>query len=211
LLATHKQDSIASMTKTYPIVEIFFSIQGEGHLRGFQQTFVRLAGCSVGCPECDTDYGRRETLTAKQIADRAASITPKMIDPWVWITGGEPADHDLRELLAALKAKRFSIAVATSGQKRMIPPVDWLSVSPHRTDFVQRYGNEIKIVPGLNGVSLTEWEESLAKTAFMYRYVQPLWKNGGEDAHSLSECVAFMKTHPDWALSRQDHKHWQVH
>lgn len=194
----------------YPVVEIFFTIQGEGHLRGFQQTFIRLAGCSVGCPECDTDYRRRETLTAEEIAERAAAITPAMIDPWAWITGGEPADHDLGHLLSALKAKRFSTAVATSGQKRVIPPVDWLSVSPHRLDFLQRYGNEIKIVPGLNGLTLEAWDEALHTTAFTYRYVQPLWTKGEEDPESMRSCLAFMKTHPDWALSRQDHKHWQI-
>jgi 7-carboxy-7-deazaguanine synthase len=194
----------------YPVAEIFFTIQGEGHLRGFQQTFIRLAGCSVGCSECDTDYSRKETLTAEEIAERAADITPNMIDPWAWITGGEPADYNLAPLLSVLKAKRFSTAVATSGQKRVIPPVDWLSVSPHRTDFVQRYGNEIKLVPGLNGVSLDEWDKALKTTAFMYRYVQPLWKDGREDPASLAQCLAFLKTHADWALSRQDHKHWDV-
>src|SRR5947207_15974129 len=89
----------------YPVAEIFFTIQGEGHLRGFQQTFIRLAGCSVGCPECDTDYSRRESLTAEGIAERAAAITPKMIDPWAWITGGEPTDQALQPLLSALQAK----------------------------------------------------------------------------------------------------------
>jgi 7-carboxy-7-deazaguanine synthase len=194
----------------YPIVNIFFTIQGEGHLRGFQQTFIRLAGCSVGCEECDTDYRKREILSADQIAERAAAITPKMIDPWAWITGGEPGDHDLGPLLTALKSNRFSTAVATSGQKRIISPVDWLSVSPHRTDFVQRYGNEIKLVPGLNGLKLSEWDEPLKTTAFMYRYVQPLWKDEQEDPESLAECLAFIKTHPDWAISRQDHKYWRV-
>ena len=194
----------------YPVVEIFFTIQGEGHLRGFQQTFIRLAGCSVGCPECDTDYKAREILSAEEIADRAAAITPKMIDPWAWITGGEPTDHDLRPLLSALKERRFSTAVATSGQKRVIPPVDWISVSPHRTDFLQRYGNEVKVVPGLNGLTLDAWEKALGTTSFLYRYVQPIWRNGQEDPESLQQCLAFMKSHPDWALSRQDHKHWDV-
>ena len=194
----------------YPVAEIFFTIQGEGHLRGFQQTFIRLAGCSVGCPECDTDYRVRERLTAQEIAERAASVTPTMIDPWAWITGGEPTDHELRPLLVALRQKRFSTAVATSGQKRVIPPVDWISVSPHRADFLQRYGHEIKIVPGLNGLALDQWEETLQTTAFLYRYVQPLWKDGAEDPDSLEQCLAFMKTHPNWALSRQDHKYWSV-
>src|SRR5437667_3874660 len=88
----------------YPVAEIFFTIQGEGHLRGFQQTFIRLAGCSVGCPECDTDYSRKQTLAAEEIAERAADITPNMIDPWTWITGDEPAHYNVAPLLSALRA-----------------------------------------------------------------------------------------------------------
>jgi organic radical activating enzyme len=106
------KDMPAEEHMKYPVAEIFFTIQGEGHLRGFQQTFIRLAGCSVGCPECDTDYSRKETLTAEEIAERAVAVTPKMIDPWAWITGGEPADYNLAPLLTALKARRFSTAVA---------------------------------------------------------------------------------------------------
>ncbi len=197
---------------TYPLAPngVFFTIQGEGHLRGFQQTFVRLAGCSVGCPECDTDYSLYRTATAEEIAAECLAITPRMKDPWAWITGGEPADYNLRPLISALKAARFSVAVATSGQKRVIPPVDWLSVSPHRADFLQRYGNEIKVVPGLNGLSLDEWAKACEHTDFLYRYVQPLWENGGENPRSLAECKRFLVSNPDWALSRQDHKHWSV-
>lgn len=196
----------------YPLAPngVFFTIQGEGHLRGFQQTFIRLAGCSVGCPECDTDYSRKSSEDAQTIADWAHLATPKMKDRWAWITGGEPADYNLRELIAKLREFRFSIAVATSGQKRVIPPVDWLSVSPHRLDFTQRYGHEIKIVPGLNGLSLKEWMKECENTDFMYRYVQPLWKDGRECPLSLAECKVFLRDNPDWSLSRQDHKYWGV-
>lgn len=211
--------------KTYPIAPngIFWSLQGEGHLRGFQMGFVRLAGCSVGCPQCDTNYSVAEKLTMPEILVRCFQTWPHDRDQWVWITGGEPTDHDLRPLLAGLKGAGYSTAVATSGAKRMIPPVDWLSVSPHSYEqggFQQRYGSEVKLVDGLHGLDLEEWAARWDRDVdFMYRYVQPmservLGPNGGlmwqENADSLERCLAFLKKHPRWALSRQDHHVWSV-
>lgn len=176
-------------------------------------TFLRLDGCSVGCPNCDTNYKATMTLNAVEIAQRCNKVTPSNArDRWIWITGGEPSDHDLAPLFYQLRRERFSIAVATSGHRRIIPPVDWLSVSPHDPKkLVQTYGNEIKVVPGLGGVrdiqNFLEIHPD-SQTDFMYRYVQPLWKNGAEDAQSLQDCLAFLRTNPNWSLSRQDHKHW---
>ena len=102
----------------YPLAPnaIWFAVLGEGHLRGFSSSFCRLAGCSVGCPQCDTDYTVAMKLDAGRIADRVDRVTPpELNDRWVWITGGEPADHDLMPLLKELRKRRFSIAVATSG------------------------------------------------------------------------------------------------
>lgn len=207
---------------TYAIAPngIFWTLQGEGHLRGFQMAFVRLAGCSVGCPGCDTNYTISEKLDVPELLSRVSAVMPDGDrDQWVWITGGEPADRDLRPLLSGLKSLGYATAVATSGVKRVIPPIDWLSVSPHSTDpakFQQRYGNEIKLAEGLNGLDLDAWYTAFPddKTDFMYRYVQPLWigdaETGREDIESLKRCMDFLKRHPRWALSRQDHKAWSV-
>ena len=200
----------------YPLTSnpIFWTIQGEAHLRGFQMCFVRLAGCSVGCEHCDTDYQRQEFATEEQIAARADEVTPQNArDRWVWITGGEPTDHNLMPLIGALRRKRFSIAVASSGHRRMIPPVDWLSISPHDpSKWVQTYGNEVKLVPGLNGFSIEDFRSAHPddQTDFMYRYVQPLSIDKREDPESLRTCLEFVKTNPNWALSRQDHHYWGV-
>ena len=197
--------------RTYPVAPngIFWTLQGEGHLRGFQMVFVRLAGCSVGCPECDTDYSVARRMSADHIASEADEKTPKSVtDRWVWITGGEPADHGLRPLINALRKRRFAIAVAASGHRRVIPPVDWLSVSPHDPDaMVQTYGNELKLVDGLHGLDLEAFYAKVdeSRCDFMFRYVQPLSVNGREDPASLKRCLAFLRAHPNWSLSRQDH------
>lgn len=201
---------------------VFWSIQGEGHLQGFQQAFLRLAGCSVGCPGCDTNYSKAESLTLGEIVGRLRAVIPvDDRDCWVWITGGEPADlpqPKQTRLVAALKAQGWSVCVATSGVKRFIPPVDWLSVSPHSSDpakFQQRYGNEIKLIEGLNGLDLWDWHDKWSRRSdALYRYVQPLSTFNGklwvEDPESLKRCLQFMKEHPQWALSQQRHHAWGV-
>lgn len=197
---------------------IFWTLQGEGHLRGFQMAFVRLAGCSVGCAQCDTDYSVDCKLSTDEILSEIARVVPVADrDNWVWVTGGEPTDRELRPLLSALKSAGYSTAVASSGARRLIPPVDWLSISPHTADpgrFQQRYGSEIKLVDGLNGLDIFEWHKEWPddKTDFMYRYVQPCWvgdaKTGHEDETSMERCLKFLHDNPRWALSRQDHKYW---
>lgn len=207
------------MTERYPIAPngIFWSIQGEGHLRGFQMGFVRLAGCSVGCPQCDTNYSVARKLTAEEIVAEAEATWPKDRDRWVWITGGEPTDHDLIPLLRAF-GREHRVALATSGVRSFIPPVDWLSVSPHTLEpsrFKQRYVQELKLVDGLHGLSLDTWADAWDGTVdVFYRYVQPLSVRTStgfvEDPASLARCLAFLRKHPKWALSRQDHHVWSV-
>ncbi|MEP6955547.1 MAG: 7-carboxy-7-deazaguanine synthase QueE [Chthoniobacterales bacterium] len=202
--------------KKYPLTSnpVFWTIQGEGHMRGRQMCFVRLAGCSVGCPGCDTDYRKQEMATAEEIAQRADRATPhETRDRWVWITGGEPTDHDLTALIAALRARRFSIALASSGHREVLAEVDWLSISPHApAAWVQTSGSEMKIVPGLNGFGIEDFRvaHSDEATHFRHRYVQPLSLGRAEDPASLQTCLEFLREHPNWGLSRQDHHYWQV-
>lgn len=175
--------------------------------------FLRLAGCSVNCPECDTDYSRDSLATAKEIAEMIDNEIPAAVsDRWVWITGGEPADQPqakMRELLSAIRDKQCRIAVATSGVKPFIPPVDWLSVSPHSSGkLAQPYGNEIKLVFGLNGLDVNLFLKNNSEIRFMYQYVQPLSIQGIESRRYIADCMLFLHDHPNWSLSRQDHHYW---
>jgi len=118
----------------YPIVDIFWTIQGEGALRGSPMAFLRLAGCSMACPTCDTDYRARITLAIPDIVGRVIHCVPDGVEwPWVWITGGEPTDHDLAPLVRALRDARCLVALATNGSRLVSSqhsdlPLTWLSV-----------------------------------------------------------------------------------
>jgi len=202
--------------KRYPLARngIFLTVQGEGSLLGVPMTFVRLAGCSIGCPLCDTDYAVAERLDGREIALRVADQMPRGVE-WIWITGGEPTDHELTPLVEELRrlGAWIKIALATAGH-RTVPArhatggVDWISVSPHSpTEWVQKTGQELKLVPGLNRYRLADFAVALAgPLAFGHRYVQPC--DGRPE--TIRECVEFVKAHPEWRLGCQGHKQWAI-
>lgn len=183
------------------VAKIFCSIQGEGALAGVPMTFIRLAGCSIGCSLCDTNYRATERLTAEQIVERVRQFGRRN----VWITGGEPTDHDLRPLLDLLTAGCFWRALATAGYRDVPYRVDWLSVSPHDPSKLKVFGgDEIKIVPSLNGFSLADFEPLLPRLAFTHGYVQPC--EGRPE--TVQECIGFAMRHAGWRVGGQLHKAW---
>jgi 7-carboxy-7-deazaguanine synthase len=200
------------MSNTLPIAPngIFRTIQGEGYWLGSPMTFIRLAGCSIGCPLCDTDYSVKERLALSEIADRVKAIK---LGGLVWITGGEPTDHEnLWPLIELLKGRGFLVALATAGHKPC--PDSWerhgpnyLSVSPHDPGkWVQHSGHEVKIVPGLNGFSLDDFGLNNRQLRFAHQYVSPC--DGKPE--TVEECVRFVESNLGWLMTTQAHKAWRM-
>ncbi len=198
----------------YPLAKngIYRTIQGEGALMGMPSIFLRLGGCSVGCKECDTDYRVERRLTAAEIRAEVRGLLHTDMKwnntEWIWVTGGEPADHTLFPLLSLLKAEA-KIALATSGGKKIegIEDVTFLSVSPHGkpSDLLYTRGAQINLVPSLNGLRLADWE-SFDSSQFTHKWVTPC------DGKSFAahECVEWVKRHPGWRVGVQAHKTWGV-
>lgn len=176
----------------------FATIQGEGFYIGTPMIFIRMGGCSVACPKCDTNYVPKLSMNVDQIAGMVSSYKIE----WVWITGGEPTDQmdELKALIKMLNRNSHKVALATSGV-RLCPFVDFLSVSPHG-NFLQKQGSEIKLVPGLNGLDINNLDLSDAK--FPYKYVMPQY--GSKD--SMQSCLEWVKKHPEWKITVQAHKSW---
>lgn len=179
----------------------FKTFQGEGRYLGVPMTFVRFAGCSVGCPKCDTNYTHKLALSPEEIASNCAKLGLE----WVWITGGEPTDQmdGLIDLVGLLAELGHQVALASSGI-RECPRVHFLSVSPHTPNFVQRVGTEIKLVPGLNGLKISDIDISTIQ--FAYRYVMPMH---GSDV-STQDCIDFISNTPGWLMTTQAHKAWRI-
>lgn len=205
------------MSYTLPLAPngIFRTIQGEGDMLGLPMVFVRLAGCSVGCALCDTDYRVAERCDEKQIRERVDSLfaeRPAILRKWVWVTGGEPTDHEwLWGLTEHLKSVGYCVAVATAGHKRCPETWErtgptWLSVSPHDpSKWVQFSGAELKVVPGLNGFSLADFNLS-RPLYFGKKFVQPC----AGIPETVAECQRFVEDNPGWLMTVQAHKQWGV-
>jgi organic radical activating enzyme len=199
---------------------VFRTINGEGHQSGLPQVFIRLAGCSVGCEKCDTDYRPFERVNVGELKHRVGQHVWGGLE-WAWITGGEPTDHDVPLIVNAARECGLKVALATAGTREakrglcQLGGVDFLSVSPHGPAgrWVQRSGDQINLVPLLNGLSLEGGEmveaiDSCWKN-FNHRYVTPLAdREGRADKRSLEACRRWVDTRHGWKLGAQAHKGW---
>lgn len=206
--------------KRYAIREVFATLQGEGAQAGMPAVFLRFAGCNLGyavCPWCDTDWARAEhvaTLSETRALVRAAARAGFGGEPaglLLVATGGEPSLQLDTPLAAELRSAGYRVAMETNGSRPVDRRlVDWLTVSPKQADFVQREGNELKVVftAGAPGIAPdTEAVRRLAAgTRFDHHYLQPL-DLPDEGGPNYDETVrAVMELGPPWRLSVQTHK-----
>lgn len=182
--------------------EIFRSIQGEGRLAGTPMTFIRLYGCNLSCPWCDSP---QDVYTEMSISE----ITVDREDRWVCITGGEPTIHEeLPELINRLQYSGHSVAIETNGIRDIIPHnVDWLCISPKRTKlsgWLCERADEIKL---LVGSGLYNAEKELVENLvgwFSKVSLLPIWDDNYEDnlARATELCQAYQVR-----LTVQQHKY----
>lgn len=184
----------------YKVNEIFHSLQGEGFHTGRAAVFVRLAGCNLRCPFCDTDHSRYEPKTAEQIAERvfAYSANP---DTLIVLTGGEPSLQADAALISALHRHNQTIAIETNGTHVLPEGIDWITLSPKAgAEVVLTRADELKLV--MTGQPESEIQHWLTAVAARHHYLQPCWGM----PESTEKTVAYILRHPEWQLSLQTHK-----
>jgi organic radical activating enzyme len=138
---------------TLKISEIFASVQGEGLRLGEATLFIRLSGCNLQCPFCDTQYAweRGEQMPIDHILDRIKQLRKRFATEWVCLTGGEPLIQDVENLALRLKVERLKIQIETNGTIYRTLPVDWYTISPkpEKYQFQPEYktkAREVKLV-----------------------------------------------------------------
>ena len=199
------------MSETYALAPqgVYWTVNGEGAHTGQQMVFLRLAGCSVGCPECDTDYSVSERVSVATLVERVRSVAPErfhITHPWVWITGGEPTDHDLQPLIDALQPWRVALAESGHNGQQHFDGLSWRSVSPHRR-IEGLYGSEVKMIPRLGSLTWSDVEDhAMWATNFAYRWVQPLAGSTDEQ----QRCIDFCLRTPGVQMSSQAHLGWNI-
>lgn len=194
-----------------PVMESFYTLQGEGFHQGKAAYFIRLAGCDVGCVWCDVkeswDADKHPVLPVNDIVKTAIQY-PKTI---AVITGGEPLLHKLDALTDALKNQGFKTHLETSGSSPLSGIWDWICLSPKKfkaplPELIQA-ANELKIV--VYNKSDFAWAESFvsAISPDCKRYLQPEWSKAQQVTPLIIE---YIKENPLWELSLQIHKYINV-
>ena len=194
----------------YPIMEHFYTIQGEGAHTGRAAYFIRTAGCDVNCWWCDVKESWEEeghpTLKVRDLVDVVKASGTEI----VVITGGEPLLHNLNPLTKSLKSIGVKTHIETSGSSPFSGDFDWVTLSPKRfkkpTDEIFQYVSELKVVV-LTNKDLAWAEENAAKCPEGTRLLlQPEW----DTPKSIPMIVEYVKEHPHWGISLQTHKFLQV-
>lgn len=193
-----------------PLVEVFYSLQGEGGRTGQATVFVRFAGCNLACEFCDTDFRVRETYTAEDLVEEVARLGGAC--RWVCFTGGEPTIHDLQEVCDALHARGYRLQMETNGTR---PRPDWgidhVTVSPKEPQggrlhpWYEGYAAEFKYVVD-DAADLARALDG-ARRHGRTTFVQP----NAHNPAAVALCVGAVQEHPErLRLSLQTHKFLQI-
>ena len=203
-----------------PVMELFYTIQGEGFHQGRAAFFIRLGGCDVGCVWCDVkdswDAAKHPKMFVNDIVNTVKQSTPavsakRKISPLVVITGGEPLMHHLDELTATLQEAGFETNIETSGAHPMSGTWNWICLSPKKFKAplpeILPLANELKVV--VFNKSDLEWGEQYAALVSpgCRLYLQPEWDKASVVTPLI---IDYIKQHPQWELSLQIHKYIHV-
>lgn len=184
------------------VVEIFYSIQGEGTQVGVPSIFIRLYGCNLTCAFCDEvlHKGEYENLSFNEVIERIKKY-PSM---HVIITGGEPTLYNLNGFIEFLQAHMYSVAVETNGYNfSNIVNANWVTYSPKNWDKIEKNGyDEIKFVVG----KTSPVEKILDFKSYKPIFIQPQNEMDRPNQENLNYCIEFVKAHPQFILSVQLHK-----
>jgi organic radical activating enzyme len=194
-----------------PLMEEFYTIQGEGFYQGQAAYFIRLGGCDVGCVWCDVkeswDASAYPVVAVAEIADKAAATGA----PVAVVTGGEPLMYDLAQLTASLKDAGLRTHLETSGVYPVTGVWDWICWSPKKFKSphpsLAGLANELKVI--VYNKSDFEWAETFAAQVndACELFLQPEWSREKE---MLPAIIEYVKLHPQWKISLQIHKYMNV-
>jgi organic radical activating enzyme len=194
-----------------PLMEDFYTIQGEGSFQGQAAYFVRLGGCDVGCVWCDV----KESWDASaHPVVPVTEITQKVRDsgsPVAVITGGEPLMYDLTTLTRSLQQAGIRTHLETSGVYPLTGSWNWICFSPKKfkapDPSVIAKADELKVI--VYNASDFAWAEQFAAMVGKHceLFLQPEWSREKE---MLPAIIDYVKSHPQWKISLQIHKYMNI-
>ncbi|MBU1008786.1 MAG: 7-carboxy-7-deazaguanine synthase QueE [Bacteroidetes bacterium] len=194
-----------------PLMEEFYTLQGEGHNVGKAAYFIRIGGCDVGCHWCDTrpswDATHFPPVSTDEIIERAAQYPAKT----VVVTGGEPSMYPLAYFTSKLRASGLKAMVETSGAHVLTGEWDWICLSPKKNSppkpGIYTRAHELKVV--IEKEADLEWAENNARyvSKDCMLYLQPEWSVSEQIMPWLTN---YAMQHPQWRISLQSHKYMHI-
>ena len=197
--------------QTLPVMEAFYTLQGEGFHQGKAAYFIRLGGCDVGCFWCDVKESWDAATHPQMAIEDIVSLASQQAGRLAVITGGEPLLHNLNELTAQLHQTGFQTNIETSGSSPLSGSWDWICLSPKKFKAplpdVLAKANELKVVV-YNKQDFTWAEKHAAQVSPHCKlYLQPEWS---KSAVITPLIIDYIKASPRWQLSLQIHKYINV-
>ncbi len=193
-----------------PLMEEFYTIQGEGFHKGTAAYFIRVGGCDVGCHWCDVKESWNADLhppteTAK-IVENAAKYSDTIV-----VTGGEPLMWDMTELTTQLKAKGLQVHIETSGAYKLTGTWDWICLSPKKlklpTQEVYDQADELKVIIYNKDDFRFAEEQATKVNKDCILYMQPEWSKRDK---VVPDIVDYVMANPKWKVSLQTHKYLNI-
>ncbi|MFY7733340.1 MAG: 7-carboxy-7-deazaguanine synthase QueE [Bacteroidia bacterium] len=196
---------------TLPLMEHFYTLQGEGFHTGRAAYFLRLGGCDVGCVWCDVKESWDANSHPKVGLNTMLQYIKEAKAEMAVITGGEPLLHNLNELTELLQSNHIETNIETSGSSPLSGSWDWICLSPKKfkeplLEVIEK-ANELKIV--VFNKSDFEWAEKYAALVSpnCKLYLQPEWD---KSSLMLPQIIEYVKQNPKWKISLQTHKFLQI-
>jgi organic radical activating enzyme len=206
------QEKLMELQPGYlPLMEHFYTIQGEGYHSGKAAYFLRLGGCDVGCVWCDVkeswDASLHPQVSIAQMVNYA--LEAKALN--LVITGGEPFMYNLQYLTEYIHSKGLKAWVETSGAYPLTGSWDWVCLSPKKfkkpVKSIYAHANELKII--VYNKSDFDWamEHAALVNEACKLYIQPEWSREKE---VMPLIIDFVKANPGWTISLQTHKYLHI-
>lgn len=203
--------SIRTAGNILPVVEEFFSLQGEGFHTGKAAYFIRIGGCDIGCSWCDSRFSWNQDIHPMV---ETKSIIDRVIDSGadsVVVTGGEPLMWNLDLICSGLKEKKISTFIETSGAYPLSGQWDWICLSPKKNmppvNEICSSADELKVI--IQDISDFEWAEKYREmvNTECRLYLQPEWSRF---EIIIPEIVQYIKKNQHWRISLQVHKYMHI-
>ncbi|MFV0238077.1 MAG: 7-carboxy-7-deazaguanine synthase QueE [Flavobacteriales bacterium] len=198
------------MIDQIPIMEQFYTIQGEGRYAGTPAYFIRLGGCDIGCHWCDVKESWDQDIHEKVSIDQIIQQIPEVVKTVV-ITGGEPCMYDLSILTSKLRSKGIQINLETSGAYEIKGCFDWICLSPKRRkvplESSLEKADELKVV--IYNQDDFKFAEHFVDqvSSSCKKYLQAEWSKRRQ---LQDQMISYVMKNPVWNISIQSHKYLKI-